>query len=80
MSAGRETAVTELPDNIDLQWIGRQIIALQRETRGLRDDIGVMAAILRRVENNQTADRDEWRGLFDAIRHVRGRVETLEGK
>jgi len=72
--------MTELPDNVDLQWIGRQIIALQRETRGLRDDLGVMAAILRRVENNQTSDRDEWRGLFDAIRHVRGRVETLESK
>jgi hypothetical protein len=70
--------MTDLPDNVDLQWIGRQIIALQRETRGLRDDIGVMAAILRRVENNQTADREEWRGLFDAIRHVRQRVDVLE--
>ena len=35
--------------------------------------------ILRRVENNQTSDREEWHGLFDAIRNVRGRVETLEG-
>jgi hypothetical protein len=70
--------MTDLPDNIDLAWIGRQIIGLQRETRGLRDDIGVMAAILRRVENNQTADREEWHGLFDAIRHVRQRVDVLE--
>ena len=70
----------KLPDNVDLQWIGKAIIGLQRDVRGLRDDIGVMAAILRRVENNQTSDRDEWRGLFDAIRHVRGRVETLEEK
>ena len=56
-----------LPDNVDLQWLGKAIIALQRDVRGLRDDIGVMAAILRRVENNQTSDR-------------RGGVETLEEK
>jgi hypothetical protein len=56
-----------LPDNVDLRWIGKAIIALRRDVRGLRDDIGVMAAILRRVENNQTSDR-------------RGRVETLEEK
>jgi hypothetical protein len=72
--------MTDLPDNVDLQWIGRQIIALQRDVRGLRDDVGVMAAILRRVENNQTSDREEWHGLFNAIRHVRDRVDTLEGQ
>ena len=70
--------MTDLPENVDLQWIGREILALRRETRGLRDDIGVMAAILRRVENNQTADRDEWRGLFDAIRHLRERIDRVE--
>lgn len=68
----------ELPENVDLQWIGREILALRRETRGLRDDIGVMAAILRRVENNQTSDREEWHGLFDAIRHLRERMDRVE--
>ena len=71
--------MTELPEKIDLQWIGRQIIALQRDVRGVRDDIGVLAAILRRVENSQSSDREEWRGLFDAIRHVRERVDAIEG-
>ena len=47
--------MTELPDNIDLQWIGRQLIALQRETRGLRDDIGVMAASSRRSRSRAAA-------------------------
>jgi hypothetical protein len=72
--------MTEVPENVDLQWIGKAILGRQRDMRGLRDDIGVMAAVLRRVENNQTSDRDEWRSLFDAIRHVRGRVEALEEK
>lgn len=74
--------MSDLPDNVDLQWLGRTLIDFRQETRrdirALRDDIGVMAAILRRVENNQTSDREEWRGLFDAIRHVRDRVEAVE--
>lgn len=60
-----------LPDNVTLEWIGRQLIEL-------RDDVRVMDAILRRVEHSQEADREERRGLFDAIRHVRERVDKLE--
>ena len=74
--------MSDLPDNVDLQWLGRTLIDFRQETRrdvrALRDDIGVMAAILRRVENSQVADREEWRGLFDAIRHLRDRVEAVE--
>jgi hypothetical protein len=77
-----EDDLETVPDSVTLQWIGRHLVAtrseMRRNIRALRDDVGVMAAILRRVENTQTADREEWRGLFDAIRNVRHRVEAIE--
>jgi len=51
---------------------------LRDDVRTLRDDFGVMAAILRRVDNNQSAYRDELRQLYDLYRDLRGRVEAIE--
>ena len=58
--------MVELPENVTLEWIGQQLIKMQRDLEALRDDAAVEAAILRRVENNQVADRAEWRSL---VRH-----------
>ena len=71
--------MVELPENVTLEWIGLQLVAMRRDLEALRDDAAVGAAILRRVENNQNADRAEWRSLFDMVRHVRERTEKLEG-
>ncbi len=71
-------AMTDIPDAVDLKWIARHLIALQGDVRALRDDLAVAAAILRRVDNNQAAYRDELSALFDLHRELRGRVETLE--
>ena len=55
-----------IPDNVDLAWIARHVVTLRDELRAntrslqtLRDDVDIMAAILRRVDNNQTAYREE---------------------
>lgn len=47
-------------------------------TAPLRKNSSGLAAILRRVDNNQTGYRDELRALFDLHRDLRGRVETIE--
>ncbi len=44
----------------------------------MRDDVDIMSAILRRVDNNQTAYRDELRQLFEMYRDLRTRIEILE--
>jgi hypothetical protein len=61
--------MTDLPENVDLQWVGRTLLSM-------RDDMAVMAAILRRLDNAQTDFRDEMRALFDIHRHLRGRVDA----
>jgi uncharacterized protein (DUF3084 family) len=50
---------------------------LPDEVRTLRDDVGVMAAILHRVDHNQTAYRDELRQLCEMHRDLRERLETI---
>jgi len=52
-----------IPDNVDLAWIARHVVTLRDELRAntrslqtLRDDVDIMAAILRRVDNNQTVN------------------------
>lgn len=68
----------DIPETVDFKWIARHILALHGDVRALRDEVDVMAAILRRVDNNQTSYRDELRALFDLHRNLRGRVENIE--
>lgn len=70
--------MTDIPENVDLADVARHLIQLRSEFRTLRDDVGVMSAILRRVDNNQTAYRDEPRQLYELHRDLRARLETLE--
>ena len=53
--------------------------SLSVQIRTLTDDFGVTAAILRRVDNNQTAYRDELRQLYELHRDMRARVDAIEG-
>ena len=71
--------MTEVPDNVDLNWIARTLVAMRRDTQSLRADVSVVAAILRRVDNNQAAFREELRALYELHRDLRARIETIEG-
>ena len=71
--------MTEVPDNVDLNWIARALVAMRRDLQSLRDDVSVIAAILRRVDNNQAAFREELRALYDLHRDLRARIEAVEG-
>ncbi len=71
--------MTEVPDNVDLNWIAHTLVAMRRDTQSLRDDVSVLAAILRRVDNNQAAFREELRVVYEPHRDLRARIETIEG-
>lgn len=70
--------MTELPENVDLQWIGRTLIALQRDVRDMREDQRVMREQVDVVV--MTSLRLE-RGLIslrDDVRDLRDRINRLE--
>jgi hypothetical protein len=70
--------MTDVPDNIELNWIARTLLAMRRDLQSLRTDVDIMAAILRRVDDNQNAFREEARLLFDMHRDLRSRVDAIE--
>ncbi|MFY9972569.1 MAG: hypothetical protein WBQ45_17085 [Roseiarcus sp.] len=70
--------MSEPPDNVDLNWIARNLFAVRSDLRSLKDDMDVLSAMLRRVDHNQTAFREELRALFDQHRSLRERVAGLE--
>ena len=70
--------MTEVPDHVDLNWIACTLVSMRNDLRTLRDDMDVMSAIVPRIDNNQSAFRDELRALFDLHRSLRTRVEAME--
>jgi hypothetical protein len=79
--------MTELPDNIDLQWIGRTMLAMRQDLhdlrtdlRHIREDLDVVAMRVIRIDAAVTALRDDVRSLWEAHGDLRRRLETLESK
>jgi hypothetical protein len=74
--------VTDLPDNIDLQWVGRHLVDFRDETReaiaGLRRDMDMTIRLVARMDNTLNALREDVRDLWLAERDLRRRVETIE--
>jgi len=77
--------MTELPDNVDLQWIGRTMLAMRQDIhdlrtdlRHIREDLDVVAMRVIRIDAAVTALRDDLRALWGAYGDLRRRVEALE--
>jgi hypothetical protein len=88
--------MTDLPDKVTLEWLGRHLVDFRDETRafaaategrfaavgrellGLRDDVNVSAAILRRIDHSLEGNIGEIRALYELIADLRKRVEALE--
>jgi hypothetical protein len=73
-------ATEDMPDNVDLNWIARTLLAIQREVHSLRDDVTVASAILNRIDSNQTSFVEELRAMRTQQERVRKRVENLENQ
>ena len=70
--------MSDLPENVTLEWLGRRLLAQDRKLQALQDDVSVIVATLRRLDNAHADDREEMRPLFDLHRELRKRVETVE--
>jgi len=77
--------MTELPENIDLQWIGRMLLAVQNrlatfeqlvtdlrdDMRAMREQVDVVVMTSLRLERGMASLRDD-------VRQLRQRVDRLE--
>ena len=70
--------MSDLPENVTLEWLGRNILDLRRDVRSLKDDMSVVVAIMTRLNNAQSNHHSEMQALFDLHRELRKRVEKVE--
>lgn len=72
--------MTEVPENIDLNWIGRRLVALQDDSRALRSDMDMLVRIVVRLDNTVNALREDVRALWSSQRDLRQRLEAVEDR
>jgi predicted nucleic acid-binding Zn-ribbon protein len=72
--------VTDIPDNVDLQWIARHLVELRDDLRAMRDDLNVIAWSVVRIDRNLEQLRNETQRLWLEFGDLRRRVERLEAK
>jgi hypothetical protein len=79
--------MSDIPDNVDLNWIARTLLALRTDVsdlkhdmRVVREDLGALTMRVIRMDNELHALRDDVRTLFELHGDLRGRVEVLERK
>lgn len=77
--------MTDLPDNVDLQWVGKTLLAIQAEQRAARaeqeaarDEALVLGARVERVEAGIKLILTEIQAWTNAHRRLSERVGALE--
>lgn len=63
---------------IRLDGLEARTAGMERNLQRLHDDLGISAAILRRVDHAQDAYREDIRTLFEAIGGLRSRLDAIE--
>ena len=63
---------------VNLEFIAAQNQRILNELRILRDDVDVLAAIVRRLDNNQAMMLDELRAMHAQQQRTAARVRALE--
>jgi hypothetical protein len=71
--------MTELPENVTLDWLGRQFMAQRDDLRGLRTDMDMLIRLVTRVDHTLDAVREGIRLLWSQNGDLRCRIESLEG-
>jgi hypothetical protein len=64
----------EIPKNLDLHWIARRLVAIQRELADMQDDRIVTIAILQRLDATTASYIAEMRALRSQFDRFRGEV------
>jgi len=72
--------MTDVPETIDLNWIGRGLVALHDDSRALRSDMDMLIRIVVRLDNTVNALREDVRTLWSSQRDLRQRLEAVEDR
>ena len=72
--------MTEPPENVTLDWLGRQFTAQRDDLRALRTDMDMLIRLVTRVDHTLDAVREDIRSLWSQSGDLRRRVEALEGR
>ena len=72
--------MTELPENVTLDWLGRQFVAQRDDLRALRTDMDMLIRLVTRVDHTLDAVREDIRSLWSQSSDLRRRIEALEGR
>lgn len=72
--------MTDLPDNVDLQWIGKTLLAIQAEQGAIKDEMLVLGARMERCEAGINVILAEIRAWTNAHKRLSERVGALEAR
>ena len=72
--------MTELPENVTLDWLGRQFMAQRDDLCGLRTGMDMLIRLVTRVDHTLDAVREDIRSLWSQNGDLRRRLESLEGR
>jgi hypothetical protein len=70
--------VTDLPDNVTLEWIGRELLSVREDIRTLRRDTDILIRAVIRLDQTVDAMRADIRELWLGQGDLRRRIEVLE--
>jgi hypothetical protein len=70
--------VSDLPDNVTLEWIGRELLGLRADVRSMRTDMDLLIRSVIRLDQSVDAMRADMRDLWLGQGELRRRIEALE--
>lgn len=70
--------MTDLPDKVDLQWIGRQLLTMRGDIATIKDELLVTNARIDRVEASIQLLLTEMRAVRNLSARMDSRVKALE--
>ena len=73
-----EAVMTDLPESVTLEWLGRQFLAHRDDLRSLRTDMDMLIRLVTRVDTTLDAVREDIRSLWATSGDLRRRIEALE--
>ena len=72
--------MTEPPESVTLDWLGRQLIAHRYDPRAPRADMGMLIRLVTRVDHTLDAVREDIRSLWSQNGDLRRPIEAVEGR
>jgi hypothetical protein len=71
--------MTELPENVTLDWLGRQFMAQRDDLRALRTDMDMLIRLVTGVDHTLDAVREDIRSLWSQDGDLRRRMRLWKG-